>query len=363
MRRLQPRRPGRSGTLGAVEAPAPQRHWWAIGPDPDLPPITAKRAYAEVLLVYLSIFSVGIIAAALLLGGRGKDLPTNGSWGVYMTSAASILSEIAMAVALVYLLSARRGVSTASLGLRLPRLPDGRVAVSTTIRIAAWCFFAIILGAFVNALLQSGHLPTSHLNVPEQIFGVVDGIQAGIVEELVVLAFLVVSLRQAGRPWWEVTTVALVLRGAYHIYYGPGVFGILVWAALYYWIYLRFRTVVPLIVCHSLFDVVGFLSQATVAVVLIGALVVAGLFITAPILWLVERSSGGAGEGGGAGGAVWPSYPVAAYPPGPVPAYQAWPTGRADLPPAGWHPDPAGFNRWRWWDGSQWTEHVSQHSM
>ncbi|GGB26083.1 scramblase [Flexivirga endophytica] len=26
-------------------------------------------------------------------------------------------------------------------------------------------------------------------------------------------------------------------------------------------------------------------------------------------------------------------------------------------PPAAWHPDPAGSNRLRWWDGQQWTEH------
>jgi hypothetical protein len=29
------------------------------------------------------------------------------------------------------------------------------------------------------------------------------------------------------------------------------------------------------------------------------------------------------------------------------------------LPPAAWHPDPHGQHRWRWWDGQQWTEHVS----
>jgi hypothetical protein len=27
--------------------------------------------------------------------------------------------------------------------------------------------------------------------------------------------------------------------------------------------------------------------------------------------------------------------------------------------PPGWNPDPGGLNRWRWWDGRQWTDHVS----
>jgi RsiW-degrading membrane proteinase PrsW (M82 family) len=29
------------------------------------------------------------------------------------------------------------------------------------------------------------------------------------------------------------------------------------------------------------------------------------------------------------------------------------------LPPADWYPDPADPSRWRWWDGSTWTHHVS----
>ena len=30
----------------------------------------------------------------------------------------------------------------------------------------------------------------------------------------------------------------------------------------------------------------------------------------------------------------------------------------AATPAPGWHPDPYGSGRWRYWDGSQWTEHV-----
>jgi hypothetical protein len=31
----------------------------------------------------------------------------------------------------------------------------------------------------------------------------------------------------------------------------------------------------------------------------------------------------------------------------------------APLPPAGWYADPGDSRRWRWWDGSDWTQHVS----
>lgn len=30
---------------------------------------------------------------------------------------------------------------------------------------------------------------------------------------------------------------------------------------------------------------------------------------------------------------------------------------KADAPPAGWYPDPAGGARLRWWDGLDWTDH------
>ena len=51
----------------------------------------------------------------------------------------------------------------------------------------------------------------------------------------------------------------------------------------------------------------------------------------------------------GAHPSTYPSFP-AAPPPPPAPATSG--------PPA-WHPDPTGRHEHRYWDGSQWTEHVS----
>jgi Protein of unknown function (DUF2510) len=41
--------------------------------------------------------------------------------------------------------------------------------------------------------------------------------------------------------------------------------------------------------------------------------------------------------------------------PGPPPAF-------ATVVPPSWHPDPGGRSRWRWWDGRQWTDQVSDGS-
>ena len=336
--------------------PPTAAHWWSIAPDPALPPISTKRAYFEVLFVFLVMFATGILAAGLLLAGHYKDLESNGNWALYSTQIVGVLTQIGVAVALVLLFGERRGVSAQTLGLTLPRNEDGSIASGRLTRIAAWCVFALVLGGIVNAVLQSGHLPTAQTNTAALFFAFFDSIQAGVIEELVVLAFVVVTLRQAGRPWWEVTLIALVLRGSYHIYYGPGVFGILVWAALYYWIYLRFRSLIPLMVCHMAWDAVGFLSQRWGGVAVVGVLAAVALWIAAPITWLVERSNRQRALAGG--GVQW--LPASAR--GAAGNSGSPPTSPAS-PPPGWHPDPSGANQWRWWDGNRWTEHVSGHAV
>jgi hypothetical protein len=319
--------------------PARPRPWWSAAPLPPLPPISTRRAYTEVLLVFAGFFLTGVVSAGILLGGRYHNPLTNGSWSDYAPAFVDVLAQTGLAVAVVLLLSSRRGVTPGVLGLRLPRRADGHFAAGLATRILAWAIFAEVLGGIINALLQTGHLPTSQPNAPELIFAMAASIQAGIVEELVVLAFAVVTLRQAGRPLWEITVVVLVLRGSYHIYYGPGVVGILVWAALFYWIYLRTGNVLILMVSHAAWDGVGFLSQRWPGVAGVGVLVAIAIWIAAPITWLVERNN------------IRPEPVWHPGRPGPGPP--------SALPPPGWQPDPAGVHRWRWWDGQRWTDHVS----
>ena len=311
---------GQAPVTNATPAP-----WWSPAPPPPLPEVSARRAYTEVLFVFSVFFLTGIIAAGELLAGRYKDVLADASWSIYVPQAVDALLQSALAVVLVLLLGARRGVSWRALGLSVPRRADGRFAGGRSLRILAWATAAQIAGGIVNAILQTGHLPTTKPSAPELVFAVTASVQAGVVEEFVVLAFLVVTLRQARRPLWEIVLVALVLRGSYHIYYGPGVAGILIWAGLFVWIYLRTQALLPLIVAHTVWDAVGFLSQRWGAVAGVALLVALALFIAAPITWAVER-----GEG-----------------------------RRQPPSPPGWHPDPSGFHHWRWWDGYRWTDHVS----
>jgi hypothetical protein len=323
---------GEPASAPIQSSPDTRRHWWSPLPLPPLPAISARRAYTEVLLVFAAFFLAGIVAAGLLLASHYRNPFQNASWSDYGPEVVDILAQIGLALAVVLLLSARRGVSADTLGLSLPRRRDGRFATGQATRILAWAIFAQVIGGIINAALQTGHLPTSQPNAPELIFSVFDSIQAGVVEELVVLAFVVVTLRQAGRGWWEITFVALVLRASYHIYYGPGVLGIIVWAALFYWIYLRFRPLILLMFCHAAWDTVGFLSQRWPAVAGAAIAISVCIWIAAPITWLVERNG---------------------------PEQDRTFSPNPGLPPPGWQPDPAGVHYWRWWDGRRWTDYVS----
>jgi len=338
-------------------ASSTRAHWWSAAPFAQLPPIGAARAYAEVLGVFAAFFATGVIAAVLSLDGYSKYLLSRGSWGVFGPAAVQAVTQAGLAVVVVLCLSARRRVRPADLGWRLERRSDGSVDVAKMVRIAAWAAVALVSGGFINAALQTGQLKL-RTNTPELVFGVFDSLNAGIVEELVVLAFVVITLKQAGRPLWEIVAVALVLRASYHIYYGPGVVGILVWAAMYLWIYLRFRNLPVLVAAHFAWDLVSFLGQAAPWLVGVAVLVGLALVVAAPITWLAQRpprvaevacASGGPQPHGS------PSSPVGT-------AYSAgdqrgpWPGG--SFPP-GWYPDPYHQAQWRWWDGQGWSAHVA----
>ena len=56
-----------------------------------------------------------------------------------------------------------------------------------------------------------------------------------------------------------------------------------------------------------------------------------------------------------------PSYPGAGAPGAapPYPGASAQPAPAPSAPPFGWYPDPSGRHQLRYWDGTRWTEHVS----
>ncbi len=95
---------------------------------------------------------------------------------------------------------------------------------------------------------------------------VLAAIQNAVLEEVVMVGYLFTRWRQVGwSPWVVIVTSALV-RGTYHLYQGFGGFvGNAAMGVLLGWYYTRTRRVMPLVIAHTLLDVVAFVGYAVLA--------------------------------------------------------------------------------------------------
>ncbi len=294
-------------------------HWWSIQQPPPSDAISARRAYFEVLGVFAAFFAAGIVAGGETLGHRYR-VPS-GSWALFTPAAISELATAGLAVLVTALLSARRGITARSLGFGMPRNADGGVAAWPAVRMAGWAVLALVIGGAITGLLATGKLSQPvRQDDSYLVYTTAASLAAGVVEETVVLAFLVTTLRQARRPLLEIVIVAVLLRCTYHDYYGPGVVGIAVWAAMFAWLYLRSGSVIPLVVVHFAWDASIFWSQRwhwAGTVRWLGGL---ALLIAAVASWLAEvtrRGSGGQPRPRGPSAATYTAWP---YPEQQAPA-------------------------------------------
>jgi membrane protease YdiL (CAAX protease family) len=300
---------GQDGWPGPVGRP-PRAHWWSIQPPPPAGPISAGRAYAESIGVFAAFFAAGIVAGGETLAGRYPV--QSGSWAVFGPAAISELAMAALAVTLTVLLSARRGITARSLGLGVPRTASGGVAGGTGFRMAIWALIALIVGGEVTSLLHTGNLgqPVIQDN-SYTLYATAASLAAGVVEETVVLAFVVSTLRQAGRPLAEIVIVAVALRMSYHDYYGPGVIGIAVWAAVFVWLYLRTGSVIPLIIVHFFWDATIFWTQRWPWVGVVAVYVSIALIIAAAVSWWADRANRNRPRSRGPAAATYTAWPFA----------------------------------------------------
>ena len=304
-------------------------------------PLAPRRAYLEVVGVYLVFFESGIAAAGFYVAGHPPTLSVD-HWSDAVPAIFGELATTALCILVPVLLISRRGLELGDIGLRRPSPPS----LSMGVRMAAWASLAIVIGAVVTRATTTSTLLDVPFSYPDFAVQVAHALQAGFIEEIVVLAFVVATLEQAGRSHLKIVAVAVVLRLGYHIYYGPGVVGIALWATAFVWLYLRYRTIVPLIVVHCVWDLFAVLGYQWHRIAGFEVLVLLGLFITAPILWLVDRGTRAASSYAGPGA----SGPWAANGPHAV-ASPVHPLGV----PAGWYPAPFMTGTERWFDGESWT--------
>ena len=279
---------GRSG-------PRPSLEWAPAVPTNSglaQPPISRVRSYLEVAGVYGAFFGAAVGLAAASLAG---DLPSQSrlAWGVAGPEAFNELATAGLGVAVVLMVCRRRGLGPGHVGFQRPLTAANSsrgAALTAGLRTLTWAGLAILAGGAITSALQSGTNDLHIRGASDLALGMAGAVNAGFLEETVTLAFVVVTLEQARRPAVEIYLIAIVLRVSYHVYYGPGSVGIIVWAAAFVWLYRRGRSLWPLIALHVYWDLTSFATRASKPAGAAMILVLLLAFLIAPVTWLAERN-------------------------------------------------------------------------
>jgi membrane protease YdiL (CAAX protease family) len=187
-----------------------------------LNPSQSPRPYLDLTYQLLGIFFalVPVLLALYLLGRARTQLGLNLQkpgfdlgWGAGLAAAIGIPGLLLVYVA-------------AKLGLNAQIIPAALQPVW-------WAVPVLILSAIQNAML----------------------------EEVIVVGYLITRLRELGGRLGYVVLASAILRGSYHLYQGFGAFvGNAVMGVVFALFYLRFKRVMPLIVAHSLLDIAAFVG-------------------------------------------------------------------------------------------------------
>lgn len=95
---------------------------------------------------------------------------------------------------------------------------------------------------------------------------VFSAVRAGLLEEVIMLGWLFDRFRTLGVGPWATILTSAVIRGLYHAYQGvPAIIGNIVMGIAFGWAYRRWGRVMPLVIAHTLIDIVAFVGYPLAA--------------------------------------------------------------------------------------------------
>jgi membrane protease YdiL (CAAX protease family) len=112
----------------------------------------------------------------------------------------------------------------------------------------------------ISAKIVPEGLGTHWWSVPVLILSAVEN---GVLEEVVMIGYLLTRLREIGWATWPAIVTSAAIRGSYHLYQGFGGFiGNFVMGLVFGYFFRRTNRVLPLIIAHSILDIVSFVGYA-----------------------------------------------------------------------------------------------------
>lgn len=218
-----------------------------------------RRTLAEETLVVLSL---SLLASAVFAILTLFEFPVEGARVASVSQSTMLARQVLGSlfglapVWLVVYLVRRSGEGIRALGLRADRVRDDVLH--------GIALFAVVGLAGIGVYLAAVELGVNRFVVPVPPLGhwwtvpvlVLNAIEAALLEEIVVVAYLVTRLRQLGLTESASVGASALLRGTYHLYQGWGGFlGNLAMGALFGTVFSRTRRAWPIVVAHLLLDV------------------------------------------------------------------------------------------------------------
>jgi len=142
----------------------------------------------------------------------------------------------------------------------------GASSVRSLVFLIGGCGLGLYILAFkagISLDIVAASLPDVWWRIPVLLLS---ALQDGILEEVLVVGYLLSRLRLLGvSPAWAVA-IGAVLRGSYHLHQGIGPFiGNVIMGVLFGVLFLRWRRVNPMIIAHMLINSVAFIGYTLLA--------------------------------------------------------------------------------------------------
>ncbi|MCC3770157.1 CPBP family intramembrane metalloprotease [Streptomyces sp. UNOC14_S4] len=248
----------------------------AVGTLPGERPALLRSETLIVLALSLGASAVSalisFIGAATRPGGlshQAARLNTSHAPGRPWLDLAWQLFGIATAlvpVLLVAHLLLREGVGLRAIGFDRRR-PGSDLARGTAVAAAiggtGLLFYLGVRAAGFNLTVVPESLPDVWWKIPVLI---ASAVQNAVLEEVVVVGYLLRRLGQLGWTPAAALAASAVLRGSYHLYQGiGGLVGNMVMGVVFVLLYRRWGRVGPLVAAHALIDTVAFVGYALLA--------------------------------------------------------------------------------------------------
>lgn len=134
------------------------------------------------------------------------------------------------------------------------------LGLAAVVGVPGLALYAVARALDLNTTIAAANLGGVWWVIPVLVLA---AIQNAVLEEVVMVGYLFTRWSQAGWSTTRIIVTSALIRGGYHLYQGFGGFvGNVVMGLLFGWIYTKTKRVGPLVVAHTVLDVVAFVGYA-----------------------------------------------------------------------------------------------------